>query len=182
MAFGADFRHRHRVVSVDGFYDGCHDGQGTYRVRFMPDRTGPWTYTTRSDAAELDGHSGELMCVAAGPGNHGPVRVAGPRRFRYADGTPYEPFGTTCYHWTHDEDEELEELTLRTLAASPFNKVRMCLLPTRAMNPPRLPFPGHTPGALDTARFEPAFFAHFERRVRDLRDLGVEADIILFHP
>ncbi|MDW6065895.1 DUF5060 domain-containing protein [Streptomyces sp. FXJ1.4098] len=141
VTFGADFRHRHRVVPVEGFYD----GQGVYRVRFMPDRTGPWTYTTRSDAAELDGHSGELTCVAAGPGNHGPVRVSGPRRFRYADGTPYEPFGTTCYHWTHDEDEELEELTLSTLAASPFNKVRMCLLPTRAMNPPRLPFPAAPP-------------------------------------
>ncbi|MFD8864461.1 DUF5060 domain-containing protein [Streptomyces sp. NPDC059590] len=182
VVFGADFRHRHRVVPVDGFYDGCHDGRGLYRVRFMPDRPGPWTYTTRSDAPELDGHGGEFTCVAAVPGNHGPVRVAGPRRFRYADGTPYEPFGTTCYHWTHDENEELEERTLRTLAASPFNKVRMCLLPTRAMNPPRLPFPGRTPGALDTARFDPAFFAHFERRVRDLRDLGIEADIILFHP
>jgi hypothetical protein len=181
--FGADFRHRHRVVRVDGFYD----GGGVHRVRFMPDREGEWTYTTRSTASGLDAVEGGFSCAPARPGNHGPVRVAGPRTFRYADGTPYLPFGTTCYHWTHDEDEALEGLTLRTLAASPFNKVRMCLLPTRAMSPPRLPFPGRVPGPpsprrLDTTRFDTAFFAHFERRVRDLRDLGVEADVILFHP
>ncbi|MFF0703729.1 DUF5060 domain-containing protein [Streptomyces tendae] len=181
--FGVEFRHGHRVVPADGF----HDGDGVYRVRFMPDREGAWTYTTRSTASGLDAVEGGFHCTPPGPGNHGPVRVAGPRTFRYADGTPYLPFGTTCYHWTHYEDEKLEEDTLRTLAASPFNKVRMCLLPTRAMNPPRLPFPGVAPGpprprGLDTTRFDPAFFARFERRVRDLRDLGVEADVILFHP
>ncbi|WP_372351231.1 DUF5060 domain-containing protein [Streptomyces sp. KL116D] len=183
VEFGAEFRHGHRVVRADGFYD----GDGTYRVRFMPDRTGPWTYTTRSNAPRLDGTEGGFHCLPAGPGNHGPVRVAGPRTFAHADGTPYHPFGTTCYHWTHDEDEKLEERTLRSLADSPFNKVRMCLLPTRAMNPPRLPYPGRDrqpprPGALDTTRFDPEFFARFERRVRDLSDLGIEADVILFHP
>ena len=34
----------------------------------------------------------------------------------------------------------------------------------------------------DFSRFEPAFFQHFEQRVADLLDLGIEADIILFHP
>lgn len=183
VTFGADFRHGHRVVRADGFYD----GDGVHRVRFMPDREGPWTYTTRSSAPALDGSEGGFTCTPAGPGNHGPVRVAGPRTFRYADGTPYLPFGTTCYHWTHDEDDKAEEQTLRTLAASPFNKVRMCLLPTRDMNPPRLVFPGVTPGPpgpghLDRTRFDPAFLDRFERRVRDLRDLGVEADVIILHP
>ena len=34
----------------------------------------------------------------------------------------------------------------------------------------------------DFARFDPAFWRHFERRVGQLRDLGIEADLILFHP
>ncbi|WP_327242005.1 DUF5060 domain-containing protein [Streptomyces sp. NBC_01320] len=183
VEFGAEFRHGHRVVPVDGFYD----GDGVYRVRFMPDREGAWTYTTRSRAPALDGTAGGFTCTPAGPGNHGPVRVAGPRTFRYADGTRYLPFGTTCYHWTHDEDLKAEEETLRTLAASPFNKVRMCLLPTLDMAPPRLVFPGlgpgrPRPGELDRSRFDPAFFAHFEARVRDLLELGVEADVIILHP
>ena len=47
---------------------------------------------------------------------------------RYADGTPYHQFGTTCYAWTH-QPGELQEQTLKTLAASPFNKIRFCVFP-----------------------------------------------------
>jgi len=32
----------------------------------------------------------------------------------------------------------------------------------------------------DFARFNPEFFRHYEKRLAQLRDLGVEADIILF--
>src|SRR5580693_4571886 len=38
----AHFRFQNRVVAAAGFYD----GDGAYRIRFMPDETGPWTYTT----------------------------------------------------------------------------------------------------------------------------------------
>lgn len=174
----ATFQHRNRQVTVDGFYD----GQGTYRIRFSPDKEGRWTFRTASSAAELDGRTGELAVTPPGPDNHGPVQVAGPRTFRYADGTRHESFGTTCYHWTHTGDRAHEEETLASLAASPFNKVRMCLLPTGGMRPPRLAFVGDEPGQLDKTRFDPVFFAHFEERVADLQRLGIEADLILLHP
>ena len=51
VGFGAQFKYGHRTVDVDGFYD----GNGVYRVRFMPDREGTWRYVTRSSCAELDG-------------------------------------------------------------------------------------------------------------------------------
>ncbi|MEO3753128.1 DUF5060 domain-containing protein [Streptomyces sp. B6B3] len=174
----AEFQYRNRIVEVDGFYD----GDGRYVVRFSPDREGTWRYVTRSNAPELDGRRGTFACGPPGPGNHGPVRVRGGHAFGYADGTRYLPLGTTCYHWTHYADDELEESTLRSLADSPFTKVRMCLLPTKDMVPPLLAFPGDTPGRLDLTRFEPAFFARFERRLRDLLALGIEADVILLHP
>jgi hypothetical protein len=34
----------------------------------------------------------------------------------------------------------------------------------------------------DFSRFEPDFFRHFEQRVAQLHDMGIEADLILFHP
>jgi hypothetical protein len=34
----------------------------------------------------------------------------------------------------------------------------------------------------DLRRFNPAFWHHFEKRVGQLRDMGIEADIIIFHP
>ncbi|WP_114559276.1 DUF5060 domain-containing protein [Desertihabitans aurantiacus] len=174
----ATFQHRNRDVVVDGFYD----GDGRYLVRFSPDQEGRWTYRTSSSVRELDGVRGELVVGPPGPGNHGPVRVAGTSHFRHADGTRHESFGTTCYHWTHTGDEEHEERTLQALAGSPFNKVRMCLLPTQNMRPPRLAFVGTEPGRLDKTRFDVTFFAHLERRIRDLQELQIEADLILFHP
>ncbi|MEO3805054.1 DUF5060 domain-containing protein [Nonomuraea sp. B1E8] len=177
VRLSARYQYRNRVVEAEGFYD----GDGVYRVRFMPDAVGPWRFTTASNVEALDGCSGGFEVGPPGPGNRGPVRAAG-TGFEYADGTPYLPFGTTAYHWTHDMDEERERQTLRTLRASPFNKLRMCVLPTGPMAPPEVPFAGKDPDGLDLTRFNPVFFRHLEAGVRELRDLGVEADVILFHP
>jgi hypothetical protein len=177
----AQFTLGERTVQVNGFYD----GEGTYRVRFMPDAPGEWRYVTASSHPELDGRTGALQCVPPSAGNHGPVRVADTYHFRYADGTPYYPFGTTCYAWIH-QDEALQEQTLETLASAPFNKVRMCVFPKDYIynrnEPPRYPFRRQPDETSDFDRPDPAFFRHLERRVADLRDLGIEADLILFHP
>lgn len=181
VSFGARFAHQHRVVDVDGFYD----GDGVYKVRFMPDTEGLWTYTTRSSVAALDGLSGMFTCTPTSPGNHGPVSVHNTYHFAYADGTPYFPFGTTCYAWNHQGDA-LEQQTLATLKTAPFNKLRMCVFPKHyAFNenePPYHAFERNAEGGWDFTRFNPAFFRHLEQRVGDLRALGIEADIILFHP
>lgn len=177
----ARFSHKHRSVEVAGFYD----GEGLYRIRFMPDVPGHWSYATQSNWAALDGVTAEFDCFAASEGNHGPVRVANTFHFAYADGTPYKQIGTTCYAWTHQGDA-LEEQTLATLRAAPFNKMRMCVFPKsydyNHNEPVYYPFERNAAGEFDFARFDPAFFRHFERRVGELQALGIEADIILFHP
>ena len=170
-----------KLVVVDGFYD----GMGTYKVRFMPDTEGEWTYTTSSNAPQLDGKAGRFACVAALPTAHGPVRVRNQHHFAYADGTPYFPFGTTCYAWVH-QSEELQRQTLETLRTAPFNKIRMCVFPKSYEynhNEPGLyPFDRNAEGVSDFSRPNPAFFSHLEERIADLRALGIEADLILFHP
>jgi len=181
VQFGARFTYQHREIRVAGFYD----GHGTYKVRFMPDALGEWTYTTRSSASELDSRSGGFTCVAPGPGNHGPVRVEGTYHFAYEDGTPHVSVGTTCYVWNH-QGEVLERETLRTLKTAPFNKMRMCVFPKHYTynhnEPEHHAFEQQPDGAWDFSRFNPAFFQHLEQRIGDLRDLGIEADLILFHP
>ena len=64
VTFAADFSKGNRVVPVPGFYD----GDGVYRLRFMPDDEGSWTFRTRSNRSELDGLSGGFDCTAAEPG------------------------------------------------------------------------------------------------------------------
>ena len=44
------------------------------------------------------------------------------------------------------------------------------------------PNPEPPPDYWDFSRFNPAYFQHLEQRVGDLQALGIEADLILFHP
>lgn len=181
VTLSATFTQDSKRVKVDGFYD----GDGAYKVRFMPTEVGEWAYTTASNRPALDGKTGRLTATPPAAANHGPVGVRNVYHFAYADGTPYFPVGTTCYAWTHQTDA-LERATLASLRAGPFNKVRMCVLPKwyafNRSEPPRYPFAGTPPNRWDFDRFNPAFFRHLEARVGQLRDMGVEADLILFHP
>jgi hypothetical protein len=181
LNIGASFRFGHRTVEVNGFYD----GSGDYRVRFMPDEVGDWSYVTKSNRPELGGQSGKFTCVPNSPANHGPVRVKNTYHFSYEDGAPYLPFGTTAYAWAH-QGSKLEGQTLETLRRGPFNKMRMCVFPKSYVyntnEPPYYPFPRDASGQNDFSRFNPDFFRHFEGRIRDLLNLGIEADLILFHP
>jgi len=193
------FRQGHRTVAVRGFYD----GEGVYRARFSPDAEGEWTWTTQSNVEALDQLDGGFTCVApSSPHNHGPVQVDD-RHFRYADGTPYACIGTTSYAWAHQGDE-LAERTLKALAASPFDKLRMTVFPKHYRynenEPPCYAFPctqvgssfwegrpeyrgeDRKPWAFDFERFDPSFWRMFERRVAQVGELGVEADLIVFHP
>jgi hypothetical protein len=183
VEFSAEFKYKNRVVVPDGFYD----GNGVYRVRFMPDTLGEWNYRTRSNVSELDGMTGSFTCTPPSPGNRGPVYVENTYHFAYADGTPYYQVGTTCYVWNHQGDA-LEEQTLETLKSAPFNKMRMCVFPKHYRynhnEPPYYPFERIEGDGWnwDFTRFNPEHFRHLEQRVGDLRALGIEADIILFHP
>lgn len=177
----ATFKKGHREIAVSGFYD----GNGVYRVRFMPDSLGQWSYVTQSNSAELDSQTGEFVCSEASAGNHGPVRVSRNIHFRYEDGEPYYPFGTTCYVWNH-QGEALEKQTIDTLSRSPFNKIRMCVFPKHydfnKNEPDFYVFEGSVEKGWDFTRFSPEYFRHLEKKIADLRDLGIEADLILFHP
>ena len=181
----ATFTLEHRSVRLTGFYD----GEGTYRIRFMPDAPGRWTYTTDSSAHELAGHTGEFLCTApTTAGNHGPVTTAHQFHFQHADGTPYFPFGTTTYAYLFAS----VPAAANSLGAMKqyFNKTRVCVLPKSLgpSGPTLLPFPNPTAdangrgGKPDYTQFVPTYFQQLERRLLDLQRANIEADLILFHP
>ncbi len=181
VEFSATFQQADKAVVVPGFYD----GDGVYKVRFSPPSEGPWQYETRSNRPELNAKSGSLLAGPPSAHNHGPVQVFKTFYLRYADGKPYHQFGTTCYAWIH-QTEQLQQQTLETLAASPFNKIRFCVFPkayTYNQNEPALfAFQRKPDGSFDFDRPDPAFWRHIERRILDLKRLGIEADLILWHP
>ena len=114
----AEFTHGKETKIVKGFYD----GDGTYAVRFLPDKPGEYTWkVTGAVSAE-----GKERCGPA-EGRHGIVRAVD-THFAYADGALFIPFGTTVYALA-SQDDALVERTLKTLKTAPFNKVRMCVFP-----------------------------------------------------
>jgi hypothetical protein len=196
VTLSATFAQGSRSVKVAGFYD----GDGIYRVRFLPDAVGTWSYRTDSNVAALSGQSGTLEVGPAKAGHHGPVRVDRGHHFRYADGTRFINIGTTAYVWNLQGDA-LEEETLATLKDAPFTKIRMCVFPKHYRynenEPERYPFPLTRRGTsawsmgswgqpstwgFDFERFEPDYFRHLEKRINQLAEIGVEADLIVLHP
>jgi hypothetical protein len=99
------FTHGERRFTAAAFADDAD----RLLARFMPDEEGEWRY-------HGPGVAGGFRCTAPAEAGHGPVRVSG-LRFRYADGRPFHPFGTTL--------AEATDPTLRALAAGPFNRVRL---------------------------------------------------------
>lgn len=186
----ATFTQGEKSLTVKGFYD----GDETYRIRFMPTEEGTWHYTTRSSARTMNRQRGTLEATAPTGDNHGPVTTDEDQGFRYADGKRYHPFGTTTYALSLFRPST-QEKTLRALEASGFNKTRFCILPkdypTELEQPTIFPFEmkSYTTNAegkkiyeWDFERPNPAFFQNVDRRILDLQRLGIEADLILFHP
>ena len=193
------FTHRNETRQVDGFYD----GDGVYTVRFMPSFEGRYTFEIGGNFSP-DTATGSFEVTAPTGNNHGPVRVANTFHFAYEDATPYYPVGTTCYVWTH-QSQVLQEQTLEALKNSGFNKIRFCVFPKHydfnLHDPITFPyegtpvdnsvihrenfskFGGSAPGNdWDFHRFNPLHFQLFEKRIQDLMDLGIEADLIVMHP
>lgn len=190
ISLTATFTNGKKSFVASGFYD----GNGVYKIRFMPDTTGEWNFVTKSNNNQLNGQKGKFICSKPSSSNHGPVKVSGVYNFSYADGKYFYPFGTTIYAWIH-QGEALQEQTLQSLATAPFNKVRMCVFPKVYSyveeDPELYPYEklsgtkdnkGVTKYSWDFKRFNPAFFRHLEKRIDDLAKLGIEADLILFHP
>lgn len=171
------FRKGEKEIHVEGFFGGEDRGF----LRFMPEEEGKWEY-------EIEGsqnrETGSFLCVPSDKNSRGVVRAEG---FSFADarGERFLPFGTTCYAWVY-QPKEVREQTLRSLAESPFNKVRMCVFPKDMIyneeEPPYYPYRRDASGKWLVGDPDQAFWQALEESIRRLGDLGIEADLILFHP
>lgn len=176
----ARFSSENTEITAGGFYN----GDGRWVIRFLPEDVGRWRFVTSSNARSLSGVTGEFDVTAAAEGSRGPVHAQG-FHFAHADGTRHLPLGTTAYAWLH-QPAEVRAATLRTLSGGPFSKLRMTVFPKgyayNSNEPDLFPFPGNLADGFDFTRFNPEFFRRLESAVAELGALGIEADLILFHP
>jgi len=128
--------------------------------------------------------SGEFECVKNTGNNHGQI-VADGFHLKYADDTDYFCVGTTCYAWIHQTPELIAQ-TYETLKQAPFNKIRMCVFPKHMPfnnNEPELfPFHKKEDGGWDINKPDKKFWRHLEDSIIRLGEMGIEVDLILFHP
>ncbi len=197
-SFRGIFRGKNETLEAEGFYD----GEGLYKVRFMPSFEGDYQYETMGNFPEAN-TSGRFAVTPPARGNHGPVRVANTYHFAYEDGTPYYSVGTTCYVWSH-QPEAVRQKTLEELSKGYFNKMRFCVFPKHYIHnfkdPETFPYEG-TPvdnsnlteetfsyetdfsgNNWDFTRFCPEHFRRIEKAILELQNLGIEADLIVMHP
>lgn len=181
VSLDATFTKGTKTVTVPGFYD----GNGSYKVRFSPDELGKWTYLTKSNIDALNNYSASFQCIEPTGNNHGPLKIAHTFYLEYADGTPFYSVGTTAYQWTSVK-QSIQDQTVKTLINSPFNKIRMCVFPKsysygNDTEPWMLPFK-RKDSLNDPTRPNYEFFQNFDKRVAQLMEGNIQADVILFHP
>lgn len=193
------FVHAGKIVETDGFYD----GNGIYRVRFMPAFEGEYSFFIEGSGS-IKNYQGNFFVEPPEEGNHGSVRVANTFHFAYEDGTPYYSVGTTCYVWELQNDSLIEK-TLENLRKAHFNKIRFCMWPKHydfnLSEPRSYPYEGKPMDSQilnednfrnytgktegnhwDFTKFCPEHFRHIEKCVLKLQALGIEADVIVMHP
>jgi len=186
----AVFTHQEKKYTVEGFYR----GDSVYQVRFMPTEPGLWSYTLSSNLSSIDGRSGSFECVPVMEPDQSMVQVFDTYHFQYSGGGPFYPFGTTIYSFVA-QTGLMEDEAFQVLASGPFNKIRFCLFPQwqdfSPANHQFYPFQvrerrktseGKDTVLFDLERFDPAYFLNLERKIEKLLELGIEADLILFHP
>lgn len=161
---------------VKGFYA----GEGIYKVRFLPTEEGLHTWkVTGAVAAE-----GQELCQAADSAHHGRVQ-AEDTHFVYEDGSLYRPFGTTIYAFAHQSDALIDQ-TIHTLETAPFNKVRYCVFPKdydyNKNEPQYYAFEKDAEGNWDVNHPCMKFWDHFEKILFKMDEMGIQTDLILFHP
>ena len=180
------------TTRVHGFYA----GSGTYKIRFLPQEEGIYTYQVRGIFRD----TGWFEVGPAADGQHGPVHPDG-SALRHADGTYFYSFGTTVYALAH-QDEALTEQTFRTLEENAFNKIRLCVFPKHYVynnnEPEHFPFgrreaaedlhfidnlnQPRTVKPLDPEMLCFPFWDSFEAKLKRLFAMGMQVDLILFHP
>ena len=160
--------------TVPGFYA----GNGVYKVRYLPKQAGEYHWNVRGVVCS----EGQGNCLES---DHPGMVKADGNAFRFENGQLFHPFGTTVYALISQTDELIEQ-TMQTLEKAPFNKIRMCVFPKdydfNKNEPPYYAFEKAADGSWDPSRPVYAFWDALDRHIVRLGRMGIQIDLILFHP
>lgn len=170
----ATFSVNDKEITVKGFYD----GEGVYKIRFLPQQEGEYHWRVYGGVLQ---DNGQESCVDSD--ECGIIQAIG-THFETANGEVFTPFGTTVYALSHQKPELIDK-TLRALKDAPFNKLRHCIFPKyydyNREDPELFPFE-KIDGKWDIHHPCFAFWHKLEDVISRLAEQGIQSDLILFHP
>eukprot|EP01084_Bolivina_argentea_P028272 52566_1 len=178
------------TYTINGFYN----GNGIYKIRFMPNVIGECNYTIFSNVNNMNNIKGSFtVTTPTSTFNFGPVSVdySTNKSFIFANGKNYFPIGTTSYYFWIYKDLEWVNQTLNELQYLAendyFNKVRFCIFPNAGDTgrPFYYPYQGTPPNQWgNNNKFNVTFFKHLDYVLNRILSFNATmiVDIILFHP
>jgi len=160
---------------IDGFWD----GELLWKVRFMPDETGEWSFRTRSEppVSGIHQQAGRFVCRRQSSNNrflrHGPLSVsADRRRLEHRDGTPFFWLGDTAWNGALLSEPKDWRTYLRDRATKHFSAIQFVATapwrtaPTDAEG--QKAFTG-----VDPIVIQPRFFQRLDRQFTAILDQGL---------
>ena len=170
-----------RELRINGFWNGGTDWQ----IRFAPDETGQWSYTTvcSDESAGLDQQSGTFTCTANDSQlalyQHGSIiHPRGTYHLAHHDGTPF--FWTACTAWNgalKSTGEEWDQY-LQHRVDHHYNTIQFVTTQWRGadMNSRgQVAFEGS-----GRITINPEFFQHMDQKVDRINEYGLLAAVACF--
>jgi hypothetical protein len=170
-----------RQQKIFGFWDGAQQ----WKIRFMPDEEGPWTYETCcSDTSNggLHGVRGSFTCTGnsseLGLYQHGPVVVErGNYHLNHRDGTPFFWLGCTAWNGGLKSTPEEWEHYLEQRAKLGYNVIQLVGTQWRGCDrnsEGQVAFSGS-----GRIKVNPEFFQHFDGKMDRINAHGHVAGLVL---
>ena len=167
--------------TVDGFWDGA----SVWKVRFMPDETGKWSYRTATEpqVQGLDGQEGsfDVTAAEARPSRfleHGPVGVSSTGRYlAHEDSEPFFWLADTAWNGALKSTEEAWDAYLADRVAKGFSAIQFVTTQWRAAYASAEGEVAYT--GFEEISINPRFFDRIDQRIDRINDVGLLAAPVL---
>ena len=170
-------------VVVDGFWDGDND----WKIRFMPDMVGKWTFKiTCSDESNLGLHNleGSFLCTApdgdTALSKNGPIRVSRSRtHFMHDNENPFFWMADTAWNGALKSNEFDWDNYLVERKRQGFTAIQWVATPWRGA--PKGDVEGQMPFSdKDKTRINPEYFQRLDKRLEAINNAGLISVPVLF--
>jgi hypothetical protein len=172
-------RFTHTMSGITLMLPGYYAGNDSWKVDFMPTKTGEWTYVTFSSDPDLNGVTGSVTCAESGLPGMLKADPSNPKKWKFTDGNYVVPMAFRMEFFF--EPASTSEFT----EAADFlkNEVRGHMYETRLLDD-KLRYDGRSDyifeGHWSDHQFDLAIWDRMEERMEILTESGLGAHVMFY--